>query len=188
MINDISFWKSVGEKLYVYTKGKEYSLDGVEYIGYYHISNSVPYSEYKPSTTSRKLYPYKSSDASMIYDKLKPEYLKLDTYNPPYQAPLLLTAAQYESGKITRYFLKKRNENIIYEINKNMVGKLGSEGGIDDIMYQLTSMDWMISINGISYELINFNTKSLAIADLEMPGVRNKITSMYEYSIVDVTP
>jgi hypothetical protein len=187
MINK-SFWETAGQKLYQYTKGKEYSLNGYEYIGYYHLADGVPFSEFMPSASSRKLYPYKGGMAGMIYDRIKPDYLKLDTFIEPYQAPLNITAQQYQAGKIIRYFLKKRNENIIYEINKEMVGKVGKEGGFDDMLYQLVKLDWMISTNGATNELLNFNARSLHSANLEMPGLKDKIVNLYEYSIVDITP
>lgn len=173
-------------KTFLYTKGKEYSLNGVEYVGYYHTDYGVAYSYPTPSADSRRLYPYRIDKSVLTYDRIKPDYLNLATFIEPYYAPPIITSQQYQAGRTVRYFLKKRNENIIFEINKDMSKRMGAQSGFDNIMYQLVRMEWMVSANGITNELLAFNARSLAVADKEMPGLKSKVNSLFEYSVVDV--
>lgn len=180
--------KLTGENLYLYTKGKEFSLEGMEYIGYYHTHYGIPYSQGKLDAASKRLYRYTGDEIIMQYDNIKPEFSKLASYIEPYSAPPIITPQNYQDGSMTRYFLKKRNENIIIEINSNMSKKMGKAGGFDNMLYDLLKMEWKISISGITNELLAFNANSISSAEMDMPGIRDQIRSLFEYSIVDITP
>lgn len=179
------FLKAKGQTTHLYTKGKEFTVGLTEYIGYYHLNGKTPFSGPIHNGFSKKLEAYNSSPGILIYNQLKPENKILSTFIEPYATPVSPTDAQYNSGMFTRYFLAKRNTflNIIYEVNSDMVAKYGKEKGIDNNLYQLTKMQWAITKNSkLKLQVQADNAINLRIANNDMRGLSNIITSLYEYS------
>lgn len=182
---NLPFLKATGQKTHLYTKGKEFAVGVTEYIGYYHMNGNVPYTGYTNTPTSIKLEKYYDSVGILIYNQLRPDNKKIDTFIPPHDSPIAPTDSQYNAGMFIRYFLVKRNENtkIIYEINPDLVLKYGQENGLDDKLYQLTKMNWAITKNvNLKAQVIADNAINLRLANAELPGLNKYISSLYEYS------
>lgn len=178
------FLKSLGLTTHRYTKGFEYSLGVTNYIGYYHLNGKTPYTGEIHTGTSEKLEPYNSKNV-LIYNQLKPNNKKIDTFTHPYTMPITPTEAQYAAGRFTRYFMVKQNgiNNIIYEVNDSMASSYGEPDGIDNNLYKLTKMPWEITKNQkLKPQIITANAANLRIANRELPGLNAVISSLYEYS------
>lgn len=176
----------------LYTFGGEWQTqDGVEYKGLYHkyIPTGEIYTEGKwNQNTSKKLVKLEklSADAK-IYRSLRPDIkigtqtiLPLFTYKPQ--------PSDYTTGYITRYFLKKVNEDYIYEVDDiQYYDQLGNV--IDLHLYTGAIVKWYISGetndvvrgNVTTYGVINKNKKALKDAELQMPGISKLVTDVLQY-------
>lgn len=197
---------STGNKLYypkthivtnLYTSGKEWMYeDGTEYIGYYHryidgvkMSGAVFEQEY-----SKKLIPYVDvvlQPSNATYDTLK----KKQIFVTPYQIYPIPAIEDYETGKITRYFIKRRNFSTfqdIIEIDKAQY-KLWSrpKTGIDESLYDAITLDWKLtgplndntdSDNPV-YGVYDTNERMVELKNRSFPGLRAFLTDFIELSI-----
>jgi hypothetical protein len=182
----------------LYTKGKEWMLEsGEEYIGYYHkyIDQSVYTEAVYNRADSKKLIPYQDKfqqPENAIYSGLK----KRLNYKTPYPITTTPTLDDYQKGKFTRYFLRRRNYSIysdIIEIDENQF-KLwrNPNGGIDESIYNAIAIDWKLtgplndirqSESDIIYGVYDTNKRIVELRDNTFPGIINVLTDYIEYSI-----
>ena len=197
---------STGNKLYypkthivtnLYTTGKEWMYeDGTEYIGYYHryidgikMSGAVYEQGY-----SKKLIPYlnvSSQPSNVIYDTLK----KKPSFTAPIQIYPLPDINDYESGRVTRYFIKRRNYSSfqeIIEIDKSQYKLwLRPNSGIDETLYNAISLDWKltgplndtIESDNPVYGVYDTNERMVILKNRSFPGLRSFLTDFIELSI-----
>lgn len=173
---------------YFYTKGKQLSIKGQEYIGYFHTKHGIPYSEGVPSPTSVRLYRYSTNQAIITYDDIRKDQFKKLTFSTPHYSPPIISKSEYENGEITRYFVRHRTSNSIIEINSRYARLYGKTGGIDNELYELIQLPWKVAVNNFTKEIEKFNSKSVARAASYTPVIRDYITNFFEYSIVDIIP
>lgn len=176
----------------LYTFGGEWqTTDGVEYKGLYH--KYIPTDEvYTQSNwnrfTSVKLIKFKEIPADVkLYNKIKTDIqigtqpvIPLLTYKP--------TPEDYTKGFITRYFLKKINENFIYEVDDiQYYDQLSNV--IDLHLYSGAIVTWFISgetadvvNNNITTQgVITKNKLALKQAEKQIPGISKLITNVLQY-------
>ena len=179
------------------TDGKEWMLeDGTEYKGFYHkyIDGTVLTGAVFHKTESKKLIPYidKVTQPNNIeYDSLKKKPI---AKSPHYIFPIP-TSDDYSKGKITRYFIRRRNDvnpaNIM-EIDKDQFLSWKKPNfGIDNDLYIATELDWKLtgprfddrsSVN-IIYGVEDTNKRMVKLKDDEYPGIKNFLTNYIELTV-----
>jgi len=144
---------------YLYTKGFEYSLDGVNYVGEYHLSGTKAATGPVPSTDSKILRQYYSNPEMYIYDKARG--FKQRPRISPDQWVFRPTETDYENGYINRFFVEREGPTESYplEIDFLQAAKYGRDGGIDEGLYTLAKLKWLLvgyerntTINGFFLE------------------------------------
>ena len=181
----------------LYTSGNEWMLeDGTEYKGYYHryIDNTVLTGAVFNSSESKKLIPYvsvASQPENFIYNTL----IKQNSFVAPYVSITLPTLDDYNIGKFSRFFLRRRNFSNyqdILEIDKAQFAKWKiTSGGIDANIYDAIQLDWKLTgplyddySNKIPvYGVADTNERIVLIKDRTFPGLKNFLTDYIEYSI-----
>jgi hypothetical protein len=182
----------------LFTKGKEWMFeDGTELIGYYHkyIDGNVKSGAVFSNTESKKLIPYidlVNQPDNYIYNSIK---TPINTVSPiiKYTFP---TVDDFEVGKISRYFIKRRNYSTfqdIFEIDKNQykLWKI-NPGGINSALYNAIELDWKltgplrdivedgkISVPGV----YDTNLRIVMLKDNIFTGLKNYLTDYIELSI-----
>lgn len=173
----------------LYTYGNEFMYENnIEYIGPYHryITGEV-YTEFKWNPkTSKLLIPYTDTTSTIYtYKKLKPTIeTKFKSFNEYIITP---TWQDYSDGYVTRYFIKKRNESIIIEIDLNTY-KLYNAHEIDPNLYETYSFNWYISgtvettksNNILVLGVRDKNISQLNIAEKAFPGISAKLDNLLE--------
>lgn len=131
----------------LYTTGMEYmTLEGVEYLGALHryITNETYTESSWNARLSQKLIAYVDPKTSgdNTYKMLKPGVRV--TYSMPYGITPQPTKLDLVAGKMIRYFIKRKNDVNILEVNllqySNWVSNI-----IDKKMYDGVEIKWYIS-------------------------------------------
>jgi hypothetical protein len=175
-----------------YSNGLEFMfIDGTEYIGYYHEFKTKLYSGQEHDKNSIFLYPYTNDKNIITYYQLKPiiEYEEPNTFVP---SPI---EKDYEKGSIKRFFIKKRNDNKIIEINSEQFKSLPIKSkGLMDEYYLGIELDWKITgplydiyENNILtiYGIYNTNERTVLLKEKEMKGLSKHFSSFVEFSRID---
>lgn len=130
---------------YLYTKGFEYSLDGENYIGEYHIDGSSVYTEPEKSPTRKLLRKYYSDPLVYAYDRCRgfPKRERIQP-NQIVWAPI---ETNYKTGYAIRYFVERagKYEGYPIEIDSEQKSSYGKDGGIDEGVYTLASVTWKLT-------------------------------------------
>ena len=169
------------------TDGLEWMLeDGTEFKGFYHkyIDGTVLTGAVFHKADSKKLIPYINKidqPNNFEYDAI----VKKDA----------IIAPHYKLGKLTRYFLKRRNFSSfqdIVEINKDQfLSWKKQKGGIDNKLYMATEVDWKLTgplnddktTQNIVYGVYDTNQRIALLKDHEFVGLKNFLTDYVELSI-----
>ena len=179
------------------TDGLEWMLeDGTEYKGFYHkyIDRTVLTGAVFHKVDSKKLIPY----INIIKQPNNFEYDSITTKSiaiAPHSIFPIPTLDDYKLGKMTRYFLKRRNFSSfqdIVEINKDQfLSWKKQSGGIDNKLYMATEVDWKLTgpLNDdkttqyIVYGVYDTNQRIVLLKDHEFVGLKNFLTDYVELSI-----
>ena len=181
----------------LHTNGKEWMFeDTIEYIGYYHryIDGTILSGAVFNRTESKNLIPYVSivnDPVNVVYNSLKPKL----TFKAPTTVYTIPELEDYETGKIVRYFLRRRNlasyEDII-EIDKPQWKLWRRQGsGINEKLYQGLELSWKLTgpLHDIpdtfntQYGVADTNQRLVFLKDREMPGLKNYLTDYIELTI-----
>lgn len=179
------------------TFGKQFQLsDGTEYIGRYHqyIDGKVfSQASYSPSR-SVELFPYiEQNTKTSDYEELVG---RAQFISPKFSA-VSVSKKEFAAGKITRYFIRARNNNSnldIIEIDKNQFNLWKQQsGGIDSDYYLAIELTWKLT--GPRFDDISVQPKISGVEDTnrrivflknpEMPGIADFLTDYTEYTIYD---
>lgn len=189
------------QKLALVTTGKEW-MDAdtyKEYIGLYHsYPNGAVYSEASFSERSRLLMPYaeqteptglvdesgnEASDAESINNSIYFQITerRFNRHRSPtfyYPTP---TTQEYEIGFMQRFFVRKKNEGGIVEINISDFNAANrkNEPGIDLGIYQREKIQW--SIAGAVDDARKANLRVLQAAEVRMPGITQYLSDLDEF-------
>ena len=199
--------QSVAET-YLYTRGLQYSLNGVEYIGEYHIigpdaftgptpiktddniniNNSISVLNPRQNITSLKtqdqglkLTSYYSSLNNYSYDNIIKSKL-ISNFRSPKQIMYQPKDSAYDAGIDSRYFVQKRgaDDNFAIEIDINQWELIGSYRGIDNGLYYAAAIKWML-VGTYDY-VYNYNQQELIKAEPLVPNIMYAIKNFTEYS------
>jgi hypothetical protein len=173
----------------LYTSGSEWmTLDGTEYIGLYHtyITNEIFTQSTWDSSRSKQLVPY------VVKNSMVDQFKKLKTIVTKFETPVthipIITQQDRKRGSITRYFIKKINEQTISEIDLDQFNAVPA-GTIDINLYITAKIEWSITgpfentyANGTTVLGVkNKNYKALLEAEQTLPGIMVKLSNLIEY-------
>jgi len=179
------------------TDGLEWMLeDGTEFKGFYHkyIDGTVLTGAVFNKSESKKLIPYVNKvdqPNNFEYDSITK---KIRIIAPYYTFPIP-TLDDYKAGRITRYFLKRRNFSSyqdIIEIDKAQWLKLKQySDGIDNTLYMAVKLDWKLTgplhddrtSQNIVYGVYDTNQRIVLLKDHEFAGLKDFLTDYVELSI-----
>lgn len=176
---------------YLYTKGHQFSLDGQNYIGEYHINGNTVMTGPVPSDKSRRLTKYYSNPDLYAYDKARGFKMRLRV--PPNQIVFAPTEPDYSAGYSIRYFVERGKNFISYplEIDKEQAQLYGRMGGIDEIGYNLVSFKWKLtgfertkiidSVNVVE-GIYEHNIREVTIASKVIPNLVDAIRNYTEFA------
>ena len=170
------------DNLYKYTKGGDFSLNGVEYIGEYHYVGDIPKTGPVPTSDSKILQRIYRNRDHYVYDRnfnfdvpvlnfIEPSpYL----YRPQEQA--------YVVGYDTRYFVEKVEdvESYAIEINQIQYESINQRGGIDGAIYTFATINWKLT--GRREDIIQYNQIQLLKASAIVPSINYAVRNFSEYA------
>lgn len=177
------------------TSGKEFMfLDGTEYKGFYHkyVDGNIMSGAIYDEKTSRTLIPYRSeSQLSTINSEyttvINKTGNKIPNYNPVTLKYPNLSLGDYELGKITRYFLKRRTQLTSFiEIDKEQ------STNFDRSLYELVTIDWKLTgpyndiiTNGIitTPGVYDTNKRMIDLKSKKIRGIEMILNNYIELSI-----
>ncbi len=170
------------ENIYLYTKGKEYSLNGKEYIGEYHLDNQIPKTGPKPTSNSQKLQRHYVNEDHYTYEKVKKFNVLVAKFVDPIPHRYNPNQAAYDSGFDRRYFVEKINdtESYIIEIDQQQYNDIGKPNGIDPGLFNFVAVDWKLT--GRQQDILNYNEASLAAAISIIPNIQYGVRNYLEYA------
>ena len=182
-----------------YSSGKEFTLNGVDYVGpYYKTSKGEVYTGKTPSDpNTTKLEQYESgitdteaknaesvplSGSQEIYPKSYNEYFyqyqnalkkqfRYKAASPPIASSPFPTEKQYEVGEFQRFFLKKNNELKYIEVDKNLFDLYTAQDS--DVQWQLYSpirINWVLTGNFVDVFKVNRNLTKLIQEQYDLYG------------------
>lgn len=181
-------------KTNLYTSGNEFVVqsDRTNYEGSYWTNSKGQYfagknPQQQPTIQLLKVSPTETSDEVLIPKKTSawftsyPNQLLRD--NPgvsPNKAQPTPTDDDYMTGEFTRYFTKKSNQNIYYEIAKSDYDKLvNQDDSIKWQLYQPIKIIW--DLQGIREQVYQANVNTVLIAEKnqKLPGFRKIFKGQY---------
>lgn len=187
----------------LYTFGGELMYEtGVEYVGPYHryITGEIYTQPDWDDALSVKLLPYEDVTTEQY------QYKKLNSIKTTYQTFISkkpnLTKQDYDDGIIYRYFIKKVNESLIYEVEQNDYINWTAKK-IDPNLYVAVELPWIIAGNlNDAYEgpvlipgVVTQNQQIITEAEKTISGISkvlNNLTEFYtdtEYTVPpDINP
>jgi len=111
------------------------------------------------------------------YDNIKTlDVKKSITPNPNQIQP---TDKDIKKGWMERYFAKKVNDDIILELTKEDFDNVGTENGLDKILWKKFKLRWRIT--GPIDEILQTNQQTIQIKSQDYPLLSNLITDFTEF-------
>lgn len=175
------------------TEGNEWMFtDNTEYIGQYHtyttgeVFSEVTFVDGK----SRILIPYVNVQSINQQNEIGIDFAKnfeyngiktLDikksiTPNPSIVEPI---DKDIKRGWMERYFAKKVNDDIILELTKEDFDNVGTEKGLDKILWEKFKLRWKIS--GDATDVIETNQRTIQIKSEDYPSITSLIVDYTEF-------
>lgn len=170
------------DNLYLYTKGNQYSLDGENYIGEYHIDGITPRTGPVPSPNSIDLGRVYTNKDHYVYDKLFSFDVPINSTIQPKPYIYRPTEQAYANGNDLRYFVEKINDEKSYaiEINANQYGLIGKKDGIDGGLYLSATVKWKLT--GNIDDISTSNQLELQQASFKIPTILYSIKNFTEFA------
>jgi hypothetical protein len=196
-------------RTHLYTKGGEYSLDGVEYVGEYYVEEGTARTGPKPPVDTdevnsvgdptllnpkvrlftqktaewgrelRRLYPNQSQ---YQYEKLKDFNVKVQQFIEPTPHIYEPKESAYSMGYDERFFVQKRGNDSSYaiEIDSSQWELIGYPRGIDDGLYAYVSVVWRLT--GAYDYIAQQNELALFRAQRVVPSILYSVRNFTEYA------
>lgn len=196
-------------RTHLYTKGGEYSLDGVEYIGEYYVEENIARTGPTPPVNTdevnavgdpdlinpktrlfvqktadwgkelRRIYP---TNYQYEYEKLKDFYVKVNLFIDPRPYIYQPKESAYSAGFDERFFVQKRGDDASYaiEIDISQWELIGYPRGIDDGLYAYTSVNWKL-VGAYDY-IAQQNELALFKAQRLVPSILYSVRNFTEYA------
>jgi hypothetical protein len=175
------------------TDGGEWMFtDNTEYIGQYHTyTTGEVFSEATfVDGKSRILIPYVDvqninqqneigidTAKNFEYDNIKTLNVKKSIIPNPNQ--IQPTDKDIKRGWMERYFAKKVNDDIILELTKDDFDNVGTENGLDSILWEKFKLRWRIT--GPIDEILQTNQQTIQIKSQDYPLLVSIITDFTEF-------
>jgi hypothetical protein len=177
----------------LFTKGKQWmTTDNIEYKGAYHryLTGEI-YTQTKwNSKTSKKLIPYISpstfNKSTIQYRKLKPKIkTKFKSFQP---GTTTITTKNIASGILNRYFVKKYDNEIIFETDKATYDSIFNNL-IDNKLYTKQQIKWYITgpkqdqftAGATKKGVVTKNTEQINLAKVKLTGIAKLLTDPLQY-------
>tara|TARA_R110000851_G_scaffold110225_3_gene232865 strand:+ start:294 stop:926 length:633 start_codon:yes stop_codon:yes gene_type:complete len=177
----------------LFTKGKQWMTTGnVEYKGAYHryLTGEIYTQSKWNAKISKKLIAYQAPTPNnpgvTEYQKLKPKIkTKFKSFSPQ---PVNITNENISIGYLTRYFVKKYDNNKIQEIVKKSYDEI-SNNISDKKLYTVIKLKWYISgqkqdtTQGVVLNrgVASKNLQQIKAANIKLPGINNVLTNTLQY-------
>lgn len=173
---------SKNDNTYLYTKGGEYSLDGKEYIGEYHIEGLTIKTGPIKSPESKVLQKLYNNQDHYTYNKLFSFQVPVLKFVDPIPHLYRPIEQVYTIGKDNRYFVEKINDDASYaiEINETQYRLIGKTNGIDPGLYSFVSITWQLT--GYREDIITQNQKAITTASSKVPSIAYAIRNYLEFA------
>jgi len=172
---------------FLYTKGGEFSLDGVDYIGEYHMVDEMA-KTYPTSNPNSQLLRrvYKNKD-HYIYDKLHDFDIAVLQFIDPKPYVYKPDEQDYSIGSDTRYFVEKVDDDNSFaiEVDQEQYSNIGRAGGIDGGLYLAASVSWKLT--GRKEDIITHNENQIYKASKSVPSVNYAIKNFLEFSRITLS-
>jgi len=132
-----------------YTKGFEYSLDGENYIGEYHLLDGLAYTgPPKVGKQYRKLLTkYYDNQNNYTYDKLN-KFNKIEaSYISPVYVKPSPQSGDYRVGFVMRYLLQEtlHLNHVPIEVGQQGLDRYGKANGYDPSLHTLIQIQWKLT-------------------------------------------
>lgn len=189
--------KSRRRSEYLYTKGLEYSLNGENYVGEYHIKGREVFTGPVPSPTSQQLRKYYTNHDLYMYDKARgfKERIRVQP-NQIVWAPI---ETEFTTGFSTRYFVERigNMEGYPIEIDQDQYNNYGLNRGIDEGVYITVKLKWKLTgplrsimkNNELFLEgIYDHNQREVMSKARDIPNLEYAIKSYTEYARVTIRP
>jgi len=189
------------------TNGGEWMFtNGTEYIGQYHkyITGEVFSESTFIEGKSKILIPYIDIEKinqqtdfgidlakNFEYDSIK----NVDVPKSVTPNPSLHTVSNKDitNGYMTRYFAYKANDGRILELSKDEYDKIGTDNGLDEILWKQFTIRWkvigperdVLDVNGNIVEsgIIDTNRRTVISQSTQYPTLMNYIVNFREYAV-----
>lgn len=170
------------DNTHLYTKGGEYSLDGKEYVGEYHLVGVVPKSGPIANSQSRVLQRLYVNPDHYIYDRLNNFDVDVLNFVEPRPHLYLPQEQDYIVGYDNRYFVEKIEDDMSYaiEINQDQYNLINVKGGIDGGLYPSAVIRWKLT--GKRADIITHNEMELYKASLKIPSINYAVRNFLEFA------
>ena len=189
------------------TNGGEWMFtNGTEYIGQYHkyITGEVFSESTFIEGKSKILIPYIDIEKinqqtdfgidlakNFEYDSIKNvDVPKSVTPNPSLH---IVSNKDITNGYMTRYFAYKANDGRILELSKDEYDKIGTDNGLDEILWKRFTIRWkvigperdVLDVNGNIVEsgIIDTNRRTVTSQSTQYPTLVNYIVNFREYAV-----
>ena len=177
-----AFSPAANDDIYLYTKGGEYSLDGVEYVGEYHKVMGVAKTGPKPGPGTQVLQRLYTNRDHYIYDKIHNFDVAVMDFVEPKPHLFNPTDVSYESGFEMRFFVEKVEDDFSYavEIDNDQFNLINKPGGIDGGVYLSAAVRWKLT--GRRQDIIDHNEMELYKASSKVPSVNYAVKNFLEFA------
>jgi hypothetical protein len=173
----------------LYTYGSELMTeDAVEYIGPFHryITGEVYTGSTWNAKTSKKLIAFVQQNVTTIYNTLKPD-IQLK-YVTPIRIVPKIKSSDITAGSIQRYFIRKQNESIVFEIDASQYVNW-TNNVIDNKIYTAVQLEWFITGNQRDSRLGNViqpgvvtkNIQQIRVASQTIPELTTILSNLLEF-------
>ena len=170
------------ENNYLYTKGGEFSLNGVNYIGEYHLDGTVPKVGPVLDPNAPTLLKYYANPSHFTYDRIFKFDVKVLNFAEPKYHTFAPKEQSYSIGFDLRYFVEKINDDQSYaiEIDEKQYNRFNKSNGIDGGLYTLAVLKWKLT--GSQKAIIEHNTKEIQIGSVSVPSIQYAIKNYTEFA------
>lgn len=167
----------------LYTNGKQFTLNGQDYIGYYNVTNSKYY------TGQRFIFGVsKILTKIVIQNQFVQKYRKNKTYfynkvkqynyvNSNYTIPIQKLAGQI----IQRYVVYSVLDSQYYQVQKNMIKKLPS------VYYKKIQFNWKINDTILMENIYKYNLQIINQLKKQYKDIDKFLDNVYQYCIYNKT-
>lgn len=184
------------KKEYLYTKGRQFSLDGQNYIGEYHKVGSNYKTGPVETPNSKLLTKYYNNPIIYEYDKSR-EFVERVRVQPN-QIVWAPIETNYQTGYATRYFVERigQYEGYPIEIDQIQKARYGKDEGIDEGVYSLLTLQWKLTgpersiyKDGKLYAqgIYEYNQAQVILGTKIIPNLETAIKSYTEYARITLT-